>query len=86
MSSEAATVFRLEGVAPSVRHRKASLTELLKPFGHVDHAGEAHSRALWKSVRDAKAVLGERAAGRMAAVARLDHAGARSGACGDAAA
>jgi len=51
---EAATVLRLEGVAPSVRHRKASLTELLKPFGFVDHAGETHSRALWKSVRDAK--------------------------------
>jgi glycolate oxidase FAD binding subunit len=51
---EAATVFRLEGVAPSVRHRKASLTELLKPFGIVDHSGEAHSRALWKSVRDVK--------------------------------
>ena len=51
---ESATVFRLEGVAPSVRHRKASLAELLKPFGRVDHAGESHSRALWKSVRDAK--------------------------------
>ena len=51
---EAATVFRLEGVAPSVRHRKASLAELLKPFGHVDHADEGRSRALWKSVRDAK--------------------------------
>ncbi|MBX9824790.1 MAG: FAD-binding protein [Xanthobacteraceae bacterium] len=51
---EAATVFRLEGVAPSVRHRKASLTALLKPFGIVDHSGEGHSRALWKSVRDVK--------------------------------
>jgi glycolate oxidase FAD binding subunit len=51
---EQATVFRLEGVAPSVRHRKAALTELLKPFGRVDHAGEGHSRALWKGVRDAK--------------------------------
>jgi glycolate oxidase FAD binding subunit len=51
---EAATVFRLEGVAPSVRHRKASLTELLKPFGRIDHADESHSRALWRSVRDVK--------------------------------
>jgi glycolate oxidase FAD binding subunit len=51
---DAATVFRLEGFAPSVRHRKASLMELLKPFGYVDHAAEGHSRALWKSVRDAK--------------------------------
>jgi len=51
---ESATAFRLEGVAPSVRHRTASLTELLKPFGRVDHAGESHSRVLWKSVRDTK--------------------------------
>src|SRR5260221_113974 len=51
---EAATVFRLEGFAPSVRHRKASLTELLKPFGFVGHADESRSRALWNSVRDAK--------------------------------
>ena len=53
-AAEAATVFRLEGFAPSVRHRKASLTQLLKPFGFVDQAGEGHSRALWKSVRDAR--------------------------------
>ena len=51
---ESATVFRLEGVAPSVRHRKAALAALLKPFGLVDHAEEGHSRALWRSVRDAK--------------------------------
>lgn len=49
-----ATAFRLEGVGPSVRHRKAALAELLKPFGLVDYADEAHSRALWRGVRDAK--------------------------------
>ncbi len=51
---EAATVFRLDGVAPSVRHRKDALTALMKPFGLVDQADESHSRALWRSVRDAK--------------------------------
>jgi len=51
---EGATIFRLEGVAPSVRHRKAALAALLKPFGLVDHADESHSRALWRGVRDAK--------------------------------
>jgi len=52
--TEAATVFRLEGVAPSVRHRKEALAALLKPHGRVDQADESHSRALWRSVRDAK--------------------------------
>ena len=51
---EAATVFRLEGVAPSVHHRKAALTALLKPFGFIDQADESHSRTLWRSIRDAK--------------------------------
>jgi glycolate oxidase FAD binding subunit len=48
----AATVFRLEGVAPSVAHRKASLDALLKPFGPVEHVDEQHSRNLWRGVRD----------------------------------
>jgi glycolate oxidase FAD binding subunit len=50
----AATAFRLEGFAPSVRHRKQSLDALLHPFGRVEHVDAEHSRALWKSVRDAK--------------------------------
>jgi glycolate oxidase FAD binding subunit len=52
--AEAATVFRLEGVTPSVRHRKATLTALLKPFGFIDQADESHSRTLWQSVREAR--------------------------------
>lgn len=51
---EGATVFRLEGVGPSVLHRKAALAALLKPFGPVDHADETHSRALWREVCDVK--------------------------------
>jgi glycolate oxidase FAD binding subunit len=51
---QAATAFRLEGVAPSVRHRKAVLAALLKPFGSVEQVDESHSRALWRSVRDVK--------------------------------
>src|SRR4051794_37981459 len=42
-AAEGATIFRLEGVAPSVRHRKTSLAELLKPFGLVSHADETLS-------------------------------------------
>ncbi|MEX2035447.1 MAG: FAD-binding protein, partial [Xanthobacteraceae bacterium] len=51
---QAATAFRLEGVAPSVRHRKAVLAALLQPFGPVEHVDDSHSRALWRSVRDVK--------------------------------
>lgn len=52
-AKNAATVFRLEGVAPSVKHRKGALIALLRPFGDVAYLGEENSRALWHSVRDA---------------------------------
>jgi glycolate oxidase FAD binding subunit len=51
---EAATLFRVEGVAPSVAHRKAALTAQLAPFGRVDHVDESHSRTFWKSLRDVR--------------------------------
>ena len=50
----AATVLRLEGFAPSVRHRKSALIEVLKPFGLPEFLDESCSRALWLSVRDVK--------------------------------
>jgi glycolate oxidase FAD binding subunit len=52
---QAATVFRLEGVAPSVAHRKAALTALLKPFGPVEQVDEKYSRIVWRSIRDVRA-------------------------------
>jgi len=48
------TALRLEGVAPSVAHRRQSLEVLLKPFGALDALQEARSREFWKTVRDAK--------------------------------
>ena len=48
----AATAFRLEGVAPSVAQRKAVLEKLLGPFGALTTLDEAHSRGLWRSIRD----------------------------------
>jgi glycolate oxidase FAD binding subunit len=48
----AATVLRLEGVAPSVAHRRRQLEQLLKPFGATVAVGEHVSRALWRSIRD----------------------------------
>jgi glycolate oxidase FAD binding subunit len=52
---QAATLFRLEGVAPSVAHRRTALTTLLASFGPVEHIGESHSRTIWRSLRDARA-------------------------------
>jgi glycolate oxidase FAD binding subunit len=51
---EAATVLRLEGVAPSVAHRKETLAALMRPFGSVVLLEETDSRVLWKSIRDVK--------------------------------
>jgi glycolate oxidase FAD binding subunit len=48
----AVTAFRLEGVAPSVTHRKAVLEKLIAPFGTLGALGEAASRALWRAIRD----------------------------------
>lgn len=52
---EAATVLRLEGVSPSVRHRQEQLAAQLRGFGPVTILEEGASRALWRDVRDAKA-------------------------------
>ncbi len=46
------TAFRLEGVAPSVTHRKAALEKLLAPCGALGTLSEAASRGLWRTVRD----------------------------------
>lgn len=51
---EAATALRLEGVAPSVAHRKEALAALMRPFGAVTMLDESDSKALWHSVRQVK--------------------------------
>jgi glycolate oxidase FAD binding subunit len=51
-SARAATAFRLEGVAPSVAHRKASLATLMKRHGGIESLDAGASKALWRSVRD----------------------------------
>jgi glycolate oxidase FAD binding subunit len=60
-SPQASTVHRLEGVAPSVAHRKAALAALLKPFGPVALLDEKDSSALWRSVRQVKPFTSEAA-------------------------
>jgi len=51
-ADRAVTAFRLEGVAPSIAHRRGVLEALLAPFGPIDALAEAPSRALWRAIRD----------------------------------
>jgi glycolate oxidase FAD binding subunit len=48
----AVTAFRLEGVAPSVAHRKTVLHKLVAPFGALGTLSGAASRGLWRAIRD----------------------------------
>ena len=61
---EAATALRLEGFAPSVKHRKEALAALMKPYGPVALLDEKESRALWASVRQVKPFATEAALAR----------------------
>jgi len=46
------TLLRLEGVAPSVAHRRRALENLLKPFGEIAVLEEAASRDVWRVIRN----------------------------------
>ncbi len=59
----AVTAFRLEGVAPSIAHRKRVLEKLAAPFGTLGTLGEAPSRALWRAIRDVAPFAADGAAG-----------------------
>jgi glycolate oxidase FAD binding subunit len=48
----ALTALRLEGVAPSVAHRKAVLQAVMKEHGEVAAWNETVSRDLWRTIRD----------------------------------
>jgi len=61
---EASTALRLEGFAPSVKHRKEVLAALMNPFGPVALLDEKESRALWASVRQVKPFATEAALAR----------------------
>ena len=52
-TGEAVTVLRLEGVAPSVRHRRDALAGILKPYAAAEPLEEGRSRTLWRTLRDA---------------------------------
>jgi glycolate oxidase FAD binding subunit len=60
-NTEAATVLRLEGFAPSVAHRRETLAALLKPFGPVAILDAKESGELWRDVREVRAFAVESA-------------------------
>ena len=51
-AGRAVTALRLEGVKPSVAHRRKALEELMKPFGTLGHLASGESLGLWQAVRD----------------------------------
>ena len=48
----AVTALRLEGVSPSVAHRRRVLEGLMSPFGEVATLDQPVSRSLWLAIRD----------------------------------
>ncbi len=50
----ASTCLRVEGFAVSVKHRRETLAALLAPFGRISFVEAESSRALWRSIRDAR--------------------------------
>jgi glycolate oxidase FAD binding subunit len=51
-AGKSVTALRLEGVAPSVVHRKGTLESILGAFGPLANLDEAQSRKLWTAIRD----------------------------------
>jgi len=73
-AGQAITALRLEGVAPSVTHRRHALEALLKPFGEITVFAEEDSRALWKAVREVRPFTqGERALWRISVAPARGH-------------
>ncbi|QIB33899.1 FAD-binding protein [Ancylobacter pratisalsi] len=46
------TALRLEGVTPSILHRRGKLEEMLRPRGELAHLEAAASLAFWQAIRD----------------------------------
>jgi glycolate oxidase FAD binding subunit len=62
-ATRALTVLRLEGVEPSVVHRREELQGVLRTFGEVAAIDDIASRALWTAIRDAAPFAAGGAAG-----------------------
>ena len=57
-SGRSITALRLEGVAPSVAHRRRALEALLKPLGEIAVLEEGASRDAWRVIRNAMPFTG----------------------------
>jgi len=57
-SGRSVTALRLEGVAPSVAHRRRALEALLKPLGEIAVLEEAASRDAWRVIRNVMPLAG----------------------------
>jgi glycolate oxidase FAD binding subunit len=57
----ALTALRLEGVAPSVAHRRAALQAALRPHGETTTIDDMVSRPLWMAIRDVAPLASGRA-------------------------
>jgi glycolate oxidase FAD binding subunit len=55
----ALTALRLEGVAPSVAHRRRALETLLSPFGEIAVLEQAASREGWRVIRNVMPFTGD---------------------------
>ncbi|MEA2904423.1 MAG: glycolate oxidase binding subunit [Alphaproteobacteria bacterium] len=51
-SGRSVTALRLEGVAPSVAHRRDALIAAMKPLGEIRTSDAMVSRTLWRAIRD----------------------------------
>jgi glycolate oxidase FAD binding subunit len=60
---QSATAFRLEGFAPSVKHRMQALVTLLHPHGVTETINAADSKRLWRGVRDGAPFVSHAATG-----------------------
>jgi glycolate oxidase FAD binding subunit len=59
-AGRALTALRVEGVAPSVVHRKAALMAALRPHGETAIIDDMVSRRLWMAIRDVAAFAASR--------------------------
>jgi glycolate oxidase FAD binding subunit len=67
----ALTLFRLEGVAPSVAHRKVELQKVLQPHGDAAAIDDIVSRRLWPAIRDVTAFAAVRDAAEQSLLWRI---------------
>ena len=59
VAGRAITALRLEGVPPSIAHRRQLLQAALQTYGELGTLDEMQSRALWGAVRDVTPFAGE---------------------------